>query len=167
MPKLPWQKYVINTVDSERKTKSLRAAQAPTVSAYTSLHLSLGTYIHPVIHPSLCICLSSHSSLHSSILVSVHPVIHPSIHPYTSSQSHFQAASQSPRSQSPYTREQCGRDPISSSDRISGSRRGVREPPPPTPLPKNPSSVSSTLLPSACFYSFIPFFYHFYSPLLT
>lgn len=51
-----------------------------------------------------------------------------SMHPYcTSIQTHFQAASQSPRSLSPYTREQCGRDPISSSDWISGSRRGAWE----------------------------------------
>lgn len=66
------------------------------------------------------------------LLIHVCPSFLPSIHPSinkccTSSQTHFQAASQRPRSLSSYTRERCGRDPISSSDWISGSRRGTQE----------------------------------------
>lgn len=69
-----------------------------------------------------CQALFSHHNTH------IHPSSHPSIDKHhMSSQTHFQAAIQSPRSLSSYTRERCGRDPISSSDWIRGSRRGPRE----------------------------------------
>lgn len=69
-------------------------------------------YIHLLIH------------VRPSFLLSIHPSVNKCC---TSSQTHFQAASQRPRSLSSYTRERCGRDPISSSDWISGSRRGTQE----------------------------------------
>lgn len=81
-------------------------------------------------HASHCFAITMCIYIH--LLIHVRPSLLPSIHPSinkccTSSQTHFQAASQRPRSLSSYTRERCGRDPISSSDWISGSRRGTQE----------------------------------------
>lgn len=93
----------------------------------------------PVLHIQYWTCQSLFSHHNTHIYPSSHSSLpRPSIDTYcTSSQTHFQAASRSPRSLSSYTRERCGRDPISSSDWISGSRRAAWELLTP-PLPQYP-----------------------------